>query len=140
MCFSSTSFHEKCQFVELMMLLTTLLRTALGYVAVQTFPVLLSRRTSLQKTSVSGRSMSTLLLGPESDSGDKSNNYNWRHFLKFNKNSWIRYLLKNRIHIPNAITVLTRCEKALGWAALISWRNSLPRNLLGNCALSTVWN
>lgn len=59
-----------------MMLLTTLLRTALSYVAVQTFPVLLSRRTSLQKTSVSGRSMSTLLLGPESESGDKSNNYN----------------------------------------------------------------
>lgn len=77
-----------------MMLLTIYLRTALSFIAVQTLPVLLSRRTSLQKTSVSGRSMSTLLLGPESDSGDKSNNYNWRHFSKFNKNSWIKHLLK----------------------------------------------
>lgn len=76
------------------MLLTIYLRTALSYITVQTFPVLLSRWTSLQKTNVSGRSMSTLLLGPESDSGNKSNNCNWRHFPKFNKNSWIKHLFK----------------------------------------------
>jgi len=46
-----------------MMLLTISLRTALSYIAVQTFPALLSRQTSLQKTSVSERSVSTLLLG-----------------------------------------------------------------------------